>query len=99
MLSGAGRCASGRASNLEPAMQIRRVVCLAACAAALSAPAGAPRAAGAEKHLLYAAVPGIRNYLEYGGIGVLVYDMDDGHRLLRRIPTFAVPPGEHPENV
>ena len=64
-------------------MQIRRVLCLAACAAALTATADRPRAATGEKHLLYAAVPGIRNYLEYGGIGVLVYDMDDGHRLLR----------------
>ena len=80
-------------------MQIRRVLCLAACAAALSAPANPPRAAGAEKHLLYAAVPGIRNYVEYGGIGVLVYDMDDGHRLLRRIPTFPFESGVEPENV
>ena len=69
-------------------MQIRRVLCLAACAAALTATADRPSAATGERHLLYAAVPGIRNYLEYGGIGVLVYDMDDGHRLLRRIPTF-----------
>ena len=50
-------------------MQIRRVLFLAACAAALSATADRPRAATGEKHLLYAAVPGIRNYLEYGGIG------------------------------
>ena len=80
-------------------MQIRRVLCLAACAAALSATADRPRAATGEKHLLYAAVPGIRNYLEYGGIGVLVYDMDDGHRLLRRIPTFPLESGVVPENV
>ena len=80
-------------------MQIRRVLCLAACAAALTATADRPRAAAGEKHLLYAAVPGIRNYLEYGGIGVLVYDMDDGHRLLRRIPTFPLESGVVPENV
>ena len=35
---------------------------------------------------LYVAVPGIRNYLEYGGHGVLVYDIDAGHKLVRRIP-------------
>ena len=29
-----------------------------------------------EKHLLYVASPGIRNYVEYGGVGVLVYDID-----------------------
>ncbi|MGH9311171.1 MAG: YncE family protein [Vicinamibacterales bacterium] len=52
-----------------------------------------------ERHLLYAAVPGIRNYVEYGGVGILVYDMDQGHRLLRRIPTFTLGPGERPENI
>ncbi|HWA27968.1 MAG TPA: hypothetical protein VG734_20115 [Lacunisphaera sp.] len=35
---------------------------------------------------LYVAVPGIRNYLEYGGHGVLVYAIDAGHKLVRRIP-------------
>jgi hypothetical protein len=35
---------------------------------------------------LYVAVPGIRNYLEYGGHGLLVYDINRDHALLRRIP-------------
>ncbi len=35
---------------------------------------------------LYVAVPGVRNYLEYGGHGILVYDIDAGHKLVRRIP-------------
>lgn len=35
---------------------------------------------------LYAAVPGIRNYLQHGGHGLLVFDMDHEHRFLRRIP-------------
>ena len=56
-----------------------------------------------EKRLLYVAVPGIRNYLEYGGAGVLVYDIDAGHKLLRRIPTdyrdTQDPPDAPPENV
>jgi DNA-binding beta-propeller fold protein YncE len=43
-------------------------------------------AAPADGRYLYVAVPGIRNYLEYGGHGVLVYDIDHGHKLLRRIP-------------
>lgn len=38
------------------------------------------------QHRLYVAVPGIRNYLQYGGHGVLVFDMDHGHRFVRRIP-------------
>ena len=34
-----------------------------------------------------------------GGIGILVYDMDNGHKFVRRIPTFEVPEGAQPENV
>ncbi|MPY87029.1 MAG: hypothetical protein GEU99_03825 [Luteitalea sp.] len=52
-----------------------------------------------ETRLLYVAVPGIRNYVEYGGIGLLVYDIDNGHRLMKRIPTFEVRAGEEPENI
>lgn len=58
-----------------------------------------PDAADRERHFLYAAVPGIRNYVEYGGVGVLVYDMDQGHRFVKRIPTFPLGAGERPENV
>lgn len=49
--------------------------------------AGAPTGgvAGKTERLLYVASPGIRNYVEWGGKGVLVYDIDDGHRLVRRI--------------
>jgi len=43
------------------------------------------QAQDAERRLLYVASPGIRNYLEFGGHGVLVFDIDDGHRFLRRI--------------
>ncbi|MCA9061827.1 MAG: VCBS repeat-containing protein [Planctomycetaceae bacterium] len=39
-----------------------------------------------EQHLLYVASPGIRNYLEYGGHGLLVFDIDHDHRFVRRIP-------------
>ncbi len=44
-------------------------------------------AQAAERRLLYVAVPGIRNYLEYGGHGLLVFDIDDDHRFVKRIPT------------
>lgn len=56
-------------------------------------------AAQADGRFLYVATPGIRNYVDYGGIGVLVYDMDHGHRLVRRFPTFDLADGEPPENV
>lgn len=58
-----------------------------------------PTAALDERHFLYVATPGIRNYVEYGGIGILVFDMDQGHRLVKRIPTLDVPAGTQPENV
>jgi DNA-binding beta-propeller fold protein YncE len=54
---------------------------------------------GAERHYLYVAEPGIRNYEEYGGVGVLVYDMDRGYAFVRRIPSQEVAPGAAPENV
>jgi DNA-binding beta-propeller fold protein YncE len=52
-----------------------------------------------EQHLLYVASPGTRNYLEYGGVGVLVFDIDNGYRFVRRIPTWSVPEGGQAENV
>jgi hypothetical protein len=51
------------------------------------------------RRLLYVAVPGIRDYLEYGGHGILVYDIDGGHKLLRRIPTGGVDKAGKPLNV
>ena len=59
----------------------------------------APLAAAAEQHLLYVASPGTRNYVEYGGVGVLVFDIDNGYKFVRRIPTWDVPAGKEPENV
>src|SRR5438477_3754079 len=52
---------------------------------------GIPSAQATEKehHLLYVAAPGIRNYLQYGGAGILVFDMDQGHRFVRRVETPA----------
>lgn len=54
---------------------------------------------GKQSHLLYVATPGIRNYEEYGGVGILVFDMDNGFRFVKRIPTWDVAPGDKPENV
>ncbi len=52
-----------------------------------------------ERHLIYVATPGIRNYVEYGGVGVLVFDADNGYQFVKRIPTWTVPAGKLPENV
>lgn len=74
------------------------LVLLAGCTA--SPPQAAP---SGEKRLLYVASPGIRDYLEWGGAGVLVYDIDHGHALVRRIPVSydddKDPGGKAPENV
>jgi hypothetical protein len=51
-----------------------------------------------ERHLLYVAAPGIRNYLEYGGAGILVFDMGQGHRFVKRIQTPASQAAK-PENI
>ena len=53
----------------------------------------------AHGRFLYVAVPGIRNYLEYGGHGVLVYDIDNGHRLVRRIASGGLTDDGKPINV
>ena len=42
-----------------------------------------------EQHLLYVAVPGIRNDVSYGGEGILVFDIDHGHKWLKRISTHS----------
>jgi DNA-binding beta-propeller fold protein YncE len=39
---------------------------------------------------LYVAVPGIRNYLGYGGHGILVFDMDNNHRFVKRLKTQGI---------
>ena len=58
-----------------------------------------PMRAGAEQHLLYVASPGVRNYVEHGGVGILVFDVDNAYEFVRRIQTWSVPDGEKPENV
>jgi hypothetical protein len=52
-----------------------------------------------DRRLLYVAVPGIRNYLEYGGHGLLVFDIDDGHKFVRRIPIGGLDESNQPRNV
>jgi hypothetical protein len=61
--------------------------------------AGGDRSVAADRRLLYVAVPGIRNYLEYGGHGLLVFDIDEGHRFVKRIPTAGLGKDGKPLNV
>jgi DNA-binding beta-propeller fold protein YncE len=53
----------------------------------------------AARNLIYVAVPGIRDYLEYGGHGVLVFDVEAGHKFLRRIPAGGKDAAGKPMNV
>src|ERR1700759_2296017 len=52
----------------------------------------------ADQHLLYVASPGTRNYVEYGGVGILVFDIDHGYKFVRRIPTWTAGAGSASEN-
>ena len=55
----------------------------------LAVPAAAQAPQKKERHYLYVVAPGIRNYLEFGGAGILVFDMDNGHKFVKRIETPA----------
>ncbi len=63
-------------------------------------------ASAREHHFMYVAVPGVQNHypdnnynLRYGGIGILVFDMDHEYRFVRRIPTWKLGSGEKVEIV
>jgi DNA-binding beta-propeller fold protein YncE len=81
--------------NFRRAHAVRALALLSLAALGTSARA----ASTAGRHLLYVASPGTRNYTEYGGVGVLVFDADDGYRFVRRIPTWPVVEGKPAENV
>jgi DNA-binding beta-propeller fold protein YncE len=59
-----------------------------ATTAASMRPQGQPR-----QRLLYAALPGVGggNNLKYGGAGILVFDIDHGHKFVKRVPLQGVP--------
>ncbi|HMH22203.1 MAG TPA: family 16 glycoside hydrolase [Puia sp.] len=48
---------------------------------------------------LYVAAPGVRNYLQYGGHGLLVFDMDNHFKFVRRIATGGLDSTGKPSNV
>ena len=54
---------------------------------------------GGTGHYLYVATPGIRDYLGYGGHGLLVFDIDNNHQFVKRIPTQGFHPDGRPSNV
>jgi hypothetical protein len=56
----------------------------------LAAPLASLQAGGPQTaRFLYVVCPGIRDYLEFGGAGILVFDIDHGHKFVKRIATTA----------
>jgi hypothetical protein len=49
----------------------------------------------ADRHLLYVAVPGIRDDVQRGGTGILVFDIDHDHQFVRRIAVPALGDMKH----
>jgi YVTN family beta-propeller protein len=80
-------------------MKLRNLFLTGLILTAAATRGGPALAAAVERHYLYVAEPGIRNYQEYGGTGILVFDMDKGHAFVRRIPSQEVAKGTEPENV
>ncbi len=89
--------------NLLPNPVGARICCIVALALtqafAVERTLAAANEAAGEQHLLYVAAPGIRDYLEYGGHGLLIFDMDQGHRFVRRIKTAGLNDSGKPLNV
>ena len=53
----------------------------------------------AERKMLYVAVPGIRDELDHGGHGLLVFDLAHEHKFVKRLPTSGRDEHGHPLNV
>src|SRR5205823_6220414 len=54
-----------------------------------------PRAGAQQtQRFIYAALPGVGggNNLKYGGAGILVFDVDHGHKFVKRVPLQGAPP-------
>lgn len=66
---------------------------------AAAEPAPSPNPQPGEHRYLYAALPGIRDLLEFGGHGVVVFDVDDQFKFVRRIPFQGLKPDGKPDNV
>ena len=58
-----------------------------------------PVPTGTTGHYLYVATPGIRDYLGYGGHGLLVFDINDHHKFVKRISTKGFHEDGSPANV
>ncbi len=80
---------------------MKHLLLLLLCAVSISKSSAAETKTTARQtgRFLYVAEPGIRNYLELGGHGVLVFDIDHGHKFLRRIAAAGLDAHGQPLNV
>ena len=86
---------------MNPTPVSRRTFLAAAPAAATGLALANAFAAAPPKdgRYLYAASPGVRDYVEFGGHGLLVFDMDDGFKFVQRIATAGLTDTGKPRNV
>ncbi len=78
---------------------IKASLAAAVCSGSLGSLARAAATPAGTRRYLYVAVPAIRNYLERGGHGILVFDIDNGHKFVKRIPAMGLTKEGRPQNV
>lgn len=78
---------------------IKASLTAAVCSGSLGSLARAAATPAGTRRYLYVAVPAIRNYLERGGHGILVFDIDNGHKFVKRIPAMGLTKEGRPQNV
>ncbi|MEO6289586.1 MAG: hypothetical protein ABIO76_06680 [Ginsengibacter sp.] len=84
---------------LSSLLYVIMIIFTSASAPVLNKDASGSNSPHAVKRYLYVGVPGIRDYLGYGGHGILVFDIDNNHRFVRRINTQGFHPDKTPSNV
>jgi len=72
---------------------MKRLLCLLAL---VTATLVASSQAQQRQRFIYAALPGVGggNNMKYGGAGILVFDIDHGHKFVKRIPLQGAPPDD-----
>src|SRR5688572_9231966 len=71
----------------------RRFILTAVCLIAVLS-AAMPGRTQSVQRFLYAALPGVGggSNVNYGGTGILVFDIDNGHKFVKRVPLQGAPP-------
>src|SRR5271169_4098580 len=82
-------------------MLTRRLARLAICLTGLAAMSHLAWSQQPDRDLLYVGVPNnaFANALNFGGVGVVAFDVKNGHRFVKRIPTWTYGAGQTPEAI